>query len=279
MKGSVPPVTALRPLGLHSLLWAGVVVMLVPYYWMVASSLKEPAAIFRVPLEWWPRPVRWANYVETIDQVPFARYFFNSVIVGGATTLSTIFFSALAGYGFAKFEFKGRHILFFAVLSTMMIPFQVIMVPLYLIVRQFGWIDSYAGLVVPGLMSAFGVFMMRQYIVTLPDELFNAARIDGDSEFGIFLHVVLPQIKPAIAALAIFQFMGSWNNLLWPLVVVTRVELRTVALGLTEFQTVYGTSYHLLMAACVLASLPVLALFTVLQHRFVEGMAMTGLKG
>lgn len=269
----------LRGIVVCGLLWAGLAVMLLPFYWMVVSSLKEPAAIFRIPLEWWPNPPRWSNYAETLGQVPFARYFLNSIIVGGTTTLSTVFLSSLAGYGFAKFDFRGRHLLFFAILSTMMIPFQVIMVPLYLIVRQFGWLNSYAGLIVPGLMTAFGVFMMRQYIVTLPDELFNAARIDGDSEFGIFLHVVLPQIKPAMAALAIFQFMDSWNNLLWPLIVVTRDELRTVALGLTQFQTVYGTSYHLLMAACVLASLPVLALFAALQRRFVEGIAMTGLKG
>jgi len=263
----------------YSLLASGGVAMVLPVVWMISASLKEPARIFSVPVQWIPDPVRAANYLEAMTLAPFGRYFFNSLFVGGSITFLTLLFCTLAGFGFAKYNFWGRNILFIAILSTMMIPFQVIMVPLYIIVRELGWLNNYSGLIIPGAISAFGVFMMRQFILTIPDELLDAARIDGASELGIFWWVVLPLCKAPMAALAIVTFLGSWNNLLWPLIVVSRVELRTVALGLAEFQTVYGTAYHHLMAAATVATLPILILFAFLQRHFVRGIVLTGMKG
>jgi len=262
-----------------ALLAAGGLLMVAPALWTLTSSLKEPAKVFSVPVQWLPNPVRLQNYVEAMRLAPFGRYFLNSIVVGAAVTILTLFFCTLAGFGFAKYDFWGRNVLFIAILSTLMIPFQVIMIPLYIIVRGMGWLNSYAGLIIPGAVSAFGVFMMRQFILSIPDELLAAARIDGSSEPGIYFRLILPLCKAPMTALAIFTFLDCWNNLLWPLIIISRVDLRTVALGLTEFQTVHGTSYHLLMAAATVATLPILVLFVVLQRNFIKGIVLTGLKG
>jgi len=263
----------------YGLLSAGGVLMILPVVYMLSSSLKEPVNLFSVPVQWWPNPIRFQNYVEAMRLAPFGRYFFNSIFVGAGITISTLLFSTLAGFGFAKYDFWGHSVLFIAVLSTMMIPFQVIMVPLYIVVRNLGWLNSYAGLIVPAAVSAFGVFMMHQFILSIPTELLDAARIDGASEPSIYWHVILPQCTTPMAVLAIFTFLDSWNNLLWPLIVISKVELRTVALGLTEFQTIHGTAYHQLMAAATVATIPILVLFITLQRYFVRGIVLTGLKG
>lgn len=262
----------------YVLLSAGAIVMILPLIWMLSASLKEPSQIFSVPIQWVPDPVRWQNYSEALSTAPFGRYFFNSIFIGTCTTTSVLFFSSLAGFGFAKYTFPGRNVLFILILSTLMVPFQVIMVPLYLLMRDFHWLNSYLALIVPGAMSAFGIFLMRQFILTLPDELFDAARIDGSGEFGTFLRLVLPLSKPPLAALAIFTFLDSWNSLLWPLIVVNDDDLRPLSLGLAEFQTRYGTSYHYLMAASVVAVIPVILLFVLLQKQFIQGIVLTGLK-
>lgn len=253
--------------------------MIFPVLWMVSSSLKMPDKIFSVPVQLIPDPLRFENYTEAVELAPLGRYFLNSIFVGFAITAISLFFSTLAGFGFAKYRFWGSKPLFIAVLSTLMIPFQVIMIPLFIIVRNFGWLNSYAGLIIPAAISGFGVFLMRQFILSIPDELLDAARIDGASEPGIFWHVILPLCKPPLTALGIFTFLDSWNNLLWPLIVVTKVEMRTIALGLTEYQTVHGTSYHYLMAAATLATIPVLLLFVFLQRQFIRGVLISGLKG
>ncbi|MFW6116698.1 MAG: carbohydrate ABC transporter permease [bacterium] len=282
---SVNWLRARRTLGLlgraagYGILAAGGVLMILPVVWMVSSSMKQPADIFTIPVQWWPNPIRVKNYVDAMSLAPFARYFFNSIFVGVSVTLLNVFFSTLAGFGFAKYEFWGREVLFIAILSTLMIPFQVVMVPLYIIVRRLGWIDTYASLIIPGAISAFGVFMMRQFIMTIPNELLDAARIDGVSEFGIFCRIIVPLCRGPMVALAIFTFLSSWNNLLWPLIAVSRVELRTVALGLAEFQTVRGTAYHHLMAAATVATIPLLILFATLQRHFIRGVVLSGLKG
>jgi multiple sugar transport system permease protein len=253
--------------------------MIFPVAWMVSSSLKMPDKIFSVPVQLIPNPVRFENYSEAIELAPLGRYFFNSIFVGFAITAISLFFSTLAGFGFAKYRFWGGKALFVGVLSTLMIPFQVIMIPLFVIVRNFGWLNQYAGLIIPAAISGFGVFLMRQFILSIPDELLDAARIDGASEPGIFWHVILPLCKPPLTALGIFTFLDSWNNLLWPLIVVTKVEMRTIALGLTEYQTVHGTSYHYLMAAATLATIPILILFVLLQRQFIRGVLISGMKG
>jgi len=253
--------------------------MVFPVVWMISSSLKVPDKIFSIPIQIIPNPLRFQNYLEAVKLAPLGRYFFNSVFVGLSITIITLFFSTMAGYGFAKYKFWGRNVLFIMVLSTLMIPFQVIMIPLFVIVRNFGWLNSYAGLIIPACISAFGVFLMRQYILTIPDELLDAARIDGASEPGIFWHVILPLCKAPMTALGIFTFLDSWNNLLWPLIVITKVELRPLALGLTEYQTVHGTQYHYLMAAATMATIPILILFIFLQRQFIRGVLLSGMKG
>ncbi len=257
----------------------GALVFFLPIFYMLTGSLKQSSDIFKVPFQWIPSPFVPENYTEAMKVAPFGRYFLNSLIVGVFTTLLNVFFSALTGYGFAKYNFWGKKFLFIAILSTLMIPFQAIMVPLYIIVRDFSWLNSYLGLIIPWSLSAFGVFLMRQFILSIPNELMDAARIDGDSELGIFWHVVLPLSKTPLVTLAIFTFLDSWNNLLWPLIIITKPEMRTVSLGLTEFQTLHGTSYNLLMAGSTVATIPILILFIFLQRYFIRGVVLSGLKG
>jgi multiple sugar transport system permease protein len=263
----------------YMVLIGGAVLFLMPVLYMVISSFKDPSKIFIVPMQWIPNPFKPENYVQAMKLAPFSRYFFNSTVISLATMLLNVFFSTLAGYGFAKYQFRGRNFMFIAILSTMMIPFQAIMVPLYIIVRNFGWLNTYTGLVIPWAISAFGVFLMRQFILSIPNELLDAARIDGASEIGIFWHVIIPLCKTPMVTLAIFTFLDQWNNLIWPLIIISRTNMRTVSLGLTEFQTLHGTAYQLLMAGATVATIPVLVLFIFLQRYFIRGVVLSGLKG
>lgn len=269
----------LRMAFFYALLTIGALVICLPLLWMVSSSLKAPNRIFQVPLDFFPYEFRWENYVEAWNRAPFGRYFFNSIFVSTTVTLLNLFFCSLAGYGFAKYHFRGKNILFLFILATMMIPFHVVVVPLFVIMRELKWLNSYNALIIPGMMSAFGIFLMRQSIMTIPDELFDAARIDGASELGTYFRIVLPMSKGALAALAVFVFLDNWNSLLWPLVVATNDDFRTVAVGLTRFQTVHGTLYHLMMAASTLVAIPMLVVFFFLQRYFIKGIALSGLKG
>jgi multiple sugar transport system permease protein len=264
---------------LYILVAVGAVIFLLPIAYMVSSSFKLSSDIFKVPIQWIPSPFILSNYSEAMKIAPFGRYFANSLFVSGITTLLNIFFASLAGYGFAKYRFLGKHFMFMAILSTLMIPFQAIMVPLFMIVRNFNWLNTFQGLIIPWAISAFGVFLMRQFINSIPDELLDAARIDGASELGIFWHIILPLSKAPIITLAIFTFLDSWNNLLWPLIIITKPEMRTVALGLTEFQTLHGTAYNLLMTGSTISIIPILIMFIFLQRYFIRGVVLSGLKG
>lgn len=269
----------LRMAFFYTVMITGAIIICLPLFWMVSSSLKAPNRLFTIPIEWFPYEFRWENYIEAWNTAPFGRYFFNSIFVSVTTTLLNLFFCSLAGFAFAKYRFPGKNILFLFILATMMIPFHVVVVPLFTLMRDLRWLNSYAALIVPGAMSAFGIFLMRQFILTLPDELFDAARIDGASEFGIYARIVLPLSTGPLAALAVFVFLDSWNSLLWPLVTTTRDEWRTVAVGLTQFQTVHGTKYHLMMAASTLVVIPMLIVFFLLQRHFIRGVALSGIKG
>ncbi len=262
----------------YTIIIVGAIALALPMIWTVLASLKTRGEIFDAT-QWLPATPQWSNYTEALTSAPFGRYFLNSTFIAIARTILTLFLASLAGYGFARYDFWGRRILFVAILSTMMVPFQVIMVPLYILVRDLGWLNTYHGIILPGALSAFGVFLMRQFIQGIPEELLDAARIDGASEFGIYWRIVLPLARPALSALAIFTFLEGWNSLLWPLIVITDTELRPLTLGLAEFQTQYTTDYPLLMAASVTAMLPVLLLFALLRREFVRGIVMTGLKG
>lgn len=254
-------------------------ITLFPLIWMILTSLKTQAEVFAFPLQWLPKVPQWRNYPKALASAPFGVFFFNSTLVGMAVTSCTLFFCSLAGYGFAKFSFPGRDVLFFFILSTMMIPFQVIMIPLFLLTVRLGWLDSYLGLIVPGALTAFGVFLMRQFSLTIPDDYLDAARIDGCSELRIWWSIILPLSKPSLSALAILTFLSSWNELLWPMIITSKEVLRTLPLGLAMFETEYMTDYCLLMAASMIASIPVLALFLIFQKEFIEGIVMSGIKG
>ncbi len=262
----------------YALISVGALGMVLPMIWMVTTSFKDEQAVFSVPIQWIPIPFHPENYARAYGFVPWAQYYFNSIFVAIAHVVLALIFCSLAGFGFARYRFPGRTVCFVIVLSTLMIPFQVIMVPLFIVTKQLGWLNTYAGLIIPGAVGAFGIFMMRQFMLTLPDELFAAARIDGASEPGLFLSIALPLAKPALAALAIFTFTGSWDSLLWPLIVTTKVNLRTLPLGLALFNSEYGNDYTGLMAATTAATVPVIVLFVLLQKQFVEGIVMTGLK-
>ncbi len=254
-------------------------VAVIPVIWAVLSSLKTNETIFAVPMRWLPTSLHWNNYTDAFAVAPFGRYFLNSAIVAASVTATTIFFGAMAGYGFSKFRFPGRNLLFGLILSTFMIPFPVIMIPLFALVRNFGWVNTYWGLIIPGALTGFGVFMMRQFIQAIPGELFDAARIDGAGEVRIFLTLVLPLARPALATLGILTFLDSWNNLLWPLIVIQSDDMETIPLGLTKFSTLYSTNYAQMLAMSVIASLPVLVVFIIGRRQIINSLMLSGIKG
>jgi len=271
---------AVQTLLLYAVVIVGLLLFCVPVYYMVTTSFKAEAEVVAIPIHWLPHEFKPENYPEAFATAPFALYFYNSLVVALAVVVSTLFFSGLAGYGFAKFHFPGKNLAFLLVLSTMMIPFQILLIPLYVLVHGFGWTNNFAGLIIPGALSAFGVFLMRQFCLTLPDELLDAARIDGAGEIGIFLRIVLPLLKPPLASLAIITFLGSWNNFLWPLIVVNKGNLFTLPVGMTVFtQPMRSPYWTYIMAVSTVATLPVVLVFLALQKYFIQGVVLSGMKG
>lgn len=253
--------------------------MILPFLYMLSTSLKSTSEVFMVPLRWIPEELRWDNFTNALQQYSIPRYFVNSLIVGVSVTLLNLLTCSLAGYSFAKFTYRGRDILFGLVLATMMIPLASMIIPLYLVVRDLGWIDSYWGLIIPAGTSAFGIFLMRQHMLGIPNDLLEAARLDGSSEPRIFFDIVLPSSRTALSSLAIFIFMWNWDSFLWPLLVVTKDEFRTLPLGVALFESSYGTNYPQLMAVAFLAMIPVLVVFLLLQRNFIQALTMSGIKG
>jgi multiple sugar transport system permease protein len=253
-------------------------IMLLPFYWMFSSSLRTMDNMFSLPIQWIPDPVNWRSYVLAWQAQDFTRYFLNSGFVAVAITLSNLLLCSLAGYSLTKFHFRGQGVMFILILSTMMLPLEVTMVPLFLIIKQLDWANSYQGLIVPFLVDGFGVFLMRQYMLSIPKDLIDSARIDGASELRIFWMIVLPLCKPALVALAVFTFREAWDMYIWPLIIITKDSLRTLPLGISLFMSSYGTSWDQLMAIAVLGTLPMILLFFFLQRAFIQGIAATGLK-
>lgn len=251
-----------------------------PFFWMVISSLKTNEDVLAIPIRWIPRVWNFGSYssVLTYAGYDFPRYFLNSAIVALFSILLCLFLSATAGYGFAKYRFRGNSLLFTLVMATLMIPLEAIIVPLYVLMAQMRLQDTYLALILPEGLTAFGVFLMRQFFYSIPDELIEAARIDGASEWKIFCSIALPLSKTAILALAILHGQWVWNLLLWPLVVITRPEMRTVPLGVALFTGVYFTPYPEQLAISVLSCIPTVILFVMASRSFMEGVAITGLK-
>jgi len=261
----------------HLALLAGSAVMLVPFLWMLTTALKPPRLIHLAP-HIVPTRFEWRNFVEAWRADDFARFYLNSAIMAVAITAGHLLFASLAGYAFARLRFPGRDLLFWVVLATMMVPVYVTLIPSYLIVREFGWLDSYPALIVPRLVSAFGIFLMRQHYLTIPRDLEEAALLDGASRLRIWAGIFVPLSGSALATLGIFSFLFAWNDFLWPLIVTTSPDMRTVQLGLAMFSGKYGTDWALLMAGAVTATIPALLVFALGQRWFVRGIAGTGVK-
>lgn len=256
----------------------GAILMLIPMLWMLSTSLKALPEVFKIPIQWIPRPPHWEVYAEAWTRFPFERYFLNSLIVTAAVTVLNVLLSGFAGYGLAKYHLFGRRALFLAILSTLMLPIEVLMVPTFLIVKGFGWVNTYQGLIVPVVADAFGVFLMRQFMLNVPDSLLEAARIDGASEIGTYFRIVLPLVWPAILTLSIFTWRETWDAFLWPFIIVTEDRMFTIPLGLQRFQEQYVTTYNEVMAISTIAMLPLVLMFFLFQRAFIRGIALTGLK-
>lgn len=258
----------------------GAVVIVLPFAYAVSTALKPRAEILAVPIRWIPSEILWENFRSPFQQADFARYFFNSTFVAGTVTLLNLLTCSLAGYSFAKFRYPGRNIMFILVLATLTVPLEVIYVPLFDLVYHLGWVNTYWGLIIPAGTSAFGIFLMRQTVAGISDDLIEAARLDGASEMGIYASIILPLLKAPLAALAIFIFLNNWESLLWPLLVAPSDRYRTLPVGIAAMQSNYSTDFSMLMAAAIIAMLPTVIIYFVLQRYFVVGMSMAaGVKG
>jgi len=267
-----------RPLIKYTLLFLVSFIGLLPFYWMVSCSFKTNENMFLMPPQWFPHPVNWSAYGEAWKAQDFTRYFLNTAFVAIAITAGNLLLGSLAGYSLSKFRYFGRGLLFLLILSTMMLPLEVTMVPLFLIIKKLGWPNTYQGLIVPFLVEGFGVFLMRQYLQGIPNELIEAARIDGASELRIYGQIVMPLCKPALAALGVFTFREAWDMYIWPLIIVTKDSLRTLPLGISLFMSSFGTAWDQLMAVAAIGTLPMVLLFFFLQRSFIQGITVSGLK-
>ncbi|NLJ25530.1 MAG: carbohydrate ABC transporter permease [Firmicutes bacterium] len=253
--------------------------MIIPFVWMVTTSLKQDWEVFTPQMQWLPETPIWRNYVEAWETAPFGRYYANTVFVATMVVLGQLIICSMAAYAFARLRFPGRDVLFVGVIGTMMLPGTIMLVPSYLILHWLNWIDTYYALVVPSLFNAFGIFLMRQFFLTIPRELDDAAVIDGASRFGILWRVYVPLSKPALATIGIFTFMGQWNSFIWPLIVTNSEEMRVITTGISMFKDQYNTNWTLMMAASTTATVPLLIVFLFAQRWFIEGITLTGLKG
>ncbi len=276
--GSVRRQQALTRTFIYIALSIGSIIMIVPFVWMIVTSFKPLDEINNFPPSFFIRRPTFEAYAELFSTIPMARYFLNSLLVTSTITLANVFFCSLAGYAFAKHRFFGRDKIFLLLIGSMMIPWQVNLIPGFVIIKKFGWLNSYMGLIIPAMASAFGIFLTRQFIMTIPDDLIDAAKIDGCSEFTIYRKVILPLIKPALGSLAIFTFMGQWNNFVWPLVIIYSSKMRTIPLALSVLNGQFGDNFAMVMAGAVVATLPVLTVFLVFQKYFIRGITLTGLK-
>ncbi len=263
---------------LYLLLFTGCAIMLLPFFWMVMTSLKEESEVLRMPPQWIPKDWQWINYVKAWNVAPFGRYFFNSFVIAIMTTIGEVITAILAAYAFAKMRFFGKNVIFAVLLGTLMIPGEMLLIPNYVTITRLGWYNRYEALIIPWLASVFAIFLLRQFFRSIPDELQDAARIDGCSRIRFLWQIVVPLSKPAIMTVALLKFLGSWNAFLWVLIMTSSESMRTVPVGLSLFSSEVGTAYEQLMAASVLAIIPVLILFLFTQKQFIQGVARTGIK-
>jgi ABC-type glycerol-3-phosphate transport system permease component len=257
------------------------VVLMGPLVWLISSSLKSEARIFVMPPEWIPRPIRWSNYADVFDIVPFAQGWWNSIVISAVNVIGVLVSASIVAFGFARVRFPGRDKLFMVLIATVMIPYHVTLIPTYVLFRELGWLNTFLPLTVPAWFGggAFNIFLLRQFYMRLPLELDDAARVDGASLWRIYTDVILPQSKPALGVIAIFTFLGTWNDFFGPFIYLNSTDKYTLPLMLRLFQSTEGTQWHLLMAASVMTAIPCIALYFVAQRYFIQGVVFTGLKG
>jgi ABC-type glycerol-3-phosphate transport system permease component len=265
----------------HIVLSAIGLMLLAPLAWLVSTSLKEPSQIFILPPVWIPNPVRWQNYPEALKAQPFGRYFVNTLTITVLATTGTALTASMAAFGFARLRFRGRSFLFGVVISTLMLPAIVTMIPTFILFRSLNWIDTFMPLIVPYWFGggAFYIFLLRQFFLTIPLELDEAARMDGASNYRIYAQIMLPLAKPALATVIIFSIIGHWNEFVMPLIYLHSIEKWTMAIGLRGFSTLYATQWHWLMAASTMMVLPLIILFFSAQQYYLEGIQMSGIGG
>jgi multiple sugar transport system permease protein len=260
-----------------TLLLIGGLIMITPLFYMFSTSLKSSAQVYDLRLI--PANPTFDNYISALADGRFMRWMLNSAIVAISVTISNVFFDSLVGYTLAKFRFRGRYLIFIGILSTLMIPTEMLVIPWYLMSSKLGWLDSYWGIMFPGMMTAFGTFLMKQFFESVPDDFLEAARIDGLNEFTIWWKVALPLVTPAISALAIFTFLGNWTAFFWPLIVTTSNDLYTIPVGISSFSDAQDTRWEMIMTGAALATIPTLLVFLLLQRFIVRGVMLAGLKG
>lgn len=265
----------------HTLLILGAVIMAFPFFWMVLTSLKTFAETLKLPIVWWPQTLQWKNYVDVLQRFSFGRYYLNTIITTLCLLGGQIFMCSLAAYAFTRLRFPGRQAMFFVVLSIMMVPAQMMLIPRFLIANGLGWMNSFLGLIIPQLPSAYGVFFLGQFMKTLPSEMEDAGRIDGCSIPRLFWNIALPMCANGLIAFGIVVVIWSWNEMLWPLTVTSSESMRLLSVGLATLNAMpgYASKYNLLLAASVLITMPMLVMFIIGQKRFISGIVIGGIKG
>lgn len=266
---------------IYALLLLGGFIMVIPFFWLLTSSLKAPSKIYVLPPQWIPNPIQWQNYPTAVTSIPYWKYALNTLTITVGAILGTIITSSMAGFAYGRLRWPGRDFLFTCMLSTLMMPNVVLMIPTYILYKYLGWLDSFLPLTVPYWFGggAFNIFLMRQFMMTIPKDLDDAARVDGANAFMIYTRLLLPLCRPALAIVAIFSFIYHWNDFMGPLIYLTNPDLRTLSLGLNYFKDMFRVKTELIMAGSTIMITPIILLFLVAQRYFVQGIALTGLKG
>lgn len=262
----------------HALLIIGGIIMIIPFVWMILTSFKTYGESMQVPPTILPEKWEFGNYTEVFEKVAFLKYYLNTIFLTVGRTLGQLLLCSLAAFAFARLTFPGKNVIFIMILSVLMVPAQVILIPNYWTMTQLGWIDTFYVLIVPGVFSAFGTFLLRQFFMGIPKELDEAAKLDGCSYFGIYWRIILPNATPALAALAIFTILAAWNDFLWPLVMTNSENMRVLSVGISSFQGQYSTDYPLLMAGAVLSTIPMVLMFIFLQKHLIAGISLGGVR-
>lgn len=275
---SADRIQTLKSLALHIILLTTGVLFMLPFVWSISTSLKPLPDLFQVTPNLIPSEVRWENYREVFETVPFGRFYINTILVTVLRTIGQVLFASMAAFAFAQLKFPGRNIIFIVLLSGLMVPDQVLIIPRYTIMRQFGWLDTYQGLIVPLMFSAFGTFLLRQFFLGIPKDFHEAAKLEGANPFQIYWQIYVPLARPALAAFGFLSFLWSWNEFLWALIVTNRTNMQVLSVGIALFQGEHFTNNAILLAAANLATFPILILFLFFQRHLVEGITLSGLK-